>query len=254
MTMHSDVLKGYTKGFSGIQVRWAGYNRVHFVTISDTNYQQFHKAFPYFKQTLIYNGRSELKPSCNYEEIKQEVRSYKTSPQTVTFIHVARCSEVKNQKLLIKSFNKLVSDGVDAILLVLGAGFDSELGKALKEMSCDKVIYIGAKDNVFDYMKESDALCITSDREGMPMVAIEAIMAGLPILSTPVCGVVDVVKSGYNGIISKDHEMESFYSVLNCFIKDKEKIRSIAEKESHDCPYTISNCSQSYIKLFRELL
>lgn len=57
-------------------------------------------------------------------------------------------------------------------------------------------------------MLNADIFCLSSNFEGMPITLLEASLAGLPAVSTPVCGAVDLIKDGVNGFLSKSHSLK----------------------------------------------
>ena len=179
-----------------------------------------------------------------------EINSLKKNKDTIMFAHIARCQPQKNQELLIDAFNYLIEQGFNIGLIIIGGGFDLEHGRYLKNKSCNSIHYLGLKSNIYDYMGCVDAFCLSSLYEGMPITVIEAILSGLPILSTPVCGVVDSVIDGVNGYITKGFTKDEYCSILKKFIQNRLLIKTGAKKQSESSPYNISLCSQKHLKWF----
>lgn len=252
MTIHSDVSLNYARGWSGLQVRLSGFlGRCKFVTISETNYQQFCAIHPRLRQRLIRNGRALPNLSDKTNDVKKEMQAYREEDDHILFIHIARCQPVKDQALLIDCFNELIQEGEKLALVVIGDGFDSALGKMIKNKACGKIHFLGTKDNVYDYLACADAFCLSSKYEGMPITLIEAYLSGKPIISTPVCGAVDIVKEGVNGYLSVGHAKEEYKNAIRQFIANKDAITAKAEKEKGNCPYNISECAKEYIEWFK---
>lgn len=253
MTIHSDVKDSYSKGFSGLQVLLSGFlGRTRFITISPTNYRQFKDFYPRFPQVMIKNGRWFPKDKEISKEIKEEVSAYKTDENTLVFIHVARCAEVKNQMLLIESFNRIIDEGNNATLLILGSGFDSTRGMMITSLACPRIHFLGIKENVYDYLLLSDFFLLSSLVEGMPMSIIEALLAGIPVISTPVCGAVDAVEDGYNGLISTDFSVESYSEAIRKGICNHDELKSNALKQSSDSTWGIKHCTEQYLSWFMQ--
>ena len=63
------------------------------------------------------------------------------------------------------------------------------------------VLLIGKVANVSKYLQESDVYVITSKYEGLPLSMLEAISSGLPIISSNVGGIKDVITEGLNGYL-----------------------------------------------------
>lgn len=250
MTIHSDVKEGYWKGVSGLQVKLSGFvGKTKFITISPTNYRQFQELYPKFNQRLIKNGRF-FPDNLENSTVKKEIEAYKINENTLVFIHIARCSEVKNQTLLIESFNRIIQRGNNAVLLIIGSGFDSERGNALKEMACPCVFFLGTKENVYDYLAYSDLFLLSSLVEGMPMSIIEALLAGIPVLSTPVCGAVDAVVDDENGLICPDFSVENYIETLQKGIFNINRLKHNAFVQSKQSPWNIKYCVEQYLDWF----
>lgn len=252
-TIHNDV-KSYCDFLHKFIIKILGrLGRISFVTISQKNFEDFNTYYPSVSNALIYNGRAVLQKTEKFQEVKSEIDSLKIDSSTKVILHIARCARQKNQHLLINSFNKWVEKGANAILLACGSSYDSELGKGLKSISGDRIHFLGEKNNISDYLFNCDAFVLSSLYEGMPITVLEAMSLKIPVLSTPVCGVVDVIENGVNGYISKDFTEESFLDMLNSFEKD---FGGIKEESSTDISnrFSISQCAASYRDLFRSKL
>ncbi len=253
MTIHSDVLKAYKNGISGMQVKLAHYlGRTRFITISPQNHAQFKSIYPGYKVCQITNGRAAPLLSTHYDEVKAEIEHYKKNKDTIVFLHVATCIPVKNQELLFTAFNQFTKNGANAILLVIGNRFDSQLGQHLKLIANNNIHILGTKQNVYDYMACADAFCLSSLREGMPMSIIEAVLSGLPIISTTVCGAVDAIKNGENGYLSPDFEIATYADLLAKFAENKNLLQLYAQQNKGNSIYNISSCAKQYVNWFKD--
>ena len=179
------------------------------------------------------------------------MQAYRMAEDCTLFIHIARCHPCKDQSLLIDSFNELIAEGEKLALVVIGAGFDSPLGKVLTEKACSNIHFIGTKDNVYDYLACADAFCLSSKYEGMPITLIEAYLSGKPIISTPVCGAMDIVKSGENGYLATGNTKEEYKDAIRQFVANKRIICESAAKASRNNPYAISECARKYMEWFK---
>ena len=253
MTIHSDVERAYKRGVSGMQVRLARmFGGLRFVTISKENYNQFSRIYPNYPVRMIVNGRSTPELSGELKSVEEEIHSFKVDNQTLVFIHVGRCVPVKNQKLLIGAFKDYIQWGGNAVLLILGDGFDSELGKELRSMAIPRIHFLGTRQNVYDYLACSDLFCISSLYEGMPISVIEAVLSGLPIVSTPVSGTVDAIENGKNGYITKDFTEESYANAFKMFEDNMKELKENAKSHRELNSFGMVYCSDQYLKWFQE--
>ena len=86
----------------------------------------------------------------------------------------------------------------------------------------------------------------------MPISLTEAMQAGVAILSTPVCGVIDVVKSGVNGVISSGFDECSFYRAMQDIATNKNKYLSAAKTKEFVGSFSIKETALQYIKWFKK--
>ena len=121
-----------------------------------------------------------------YNPIHISKSSYKQRPanQPFTFLNIARLEKQKNHVLLLKAFAELKNTSCK--LVILGQG---KLLNSLKILSTElgiqgKVQFAGFQSNIKSYLENADCFVFSSDFEGLGNVLIEALNAGLPIVST----------------------------------------------------------------------
>ena len=223
---------------------------VKFVTISDTNFESFKSFYPFIAHNLVYNGRAPLARTSEYSEVKRQIDSFKKDDSTVIFIHVARYHPVKDQKLLVSSFNEFARKGYNVTLVILGLFPDEAEPNSIKNMACENIHFVGAHHNVADYLYCCDIFCLSSISEAMPISMIEAMNCGLALLSTPVSGMKDQIKDGINGYVAKDHSQEEYVKILIKAVDNHETIINNAKEQVANCPFTIKKCAEKYMDLF----
>ena len=222
-----------------------------FIALSETNYRDMLEIYPKIKGICIPNGRAPIVPTDRFDETREEMASYKSAADSRIYLHVARCNLVKNQRLLVEAFGKFVEKGYHADLIIIGDGFDSKLGESIRRKAGDHVHFIGTRKNVGDYMLHADAFCLSSDFEGMPITMLEACLAGLPIVSTPVCGAVDIIENKVNGVLSKGHTLEEYLDALEYSYQHLCELRQHSLKMKDDSSFTIENCARKYMDFFK---
>lgn len=250
-TIHSDIHNGYDTLFYKFLFKTLGYwHRMGFIALSDRNYDDMMKEYPKVKGACIANGRAPILPSIEFNTVKDELNSYKQEKGSKIFLHVARCNPVKNQEMLVEAFNLFISDGNNAELVIIGGYFDKELGKAIQKKACKRIHFIGTRKNVGDYMLNADAFCLSSKFEGMPITLLEAALAGIPIISTPVCGATDLVENGINGILSAGHTKNDFLEALETAYTHLDALKENSMKMKDKSIYTIEVCARKYEVFF----
>ncbi len=255
-TIHSDI-----RAIIGINKRdrWIksfAYKRglVKVCTITPSNGKAFKEYYHCDSVATIVNGRNVAPPSPLFDTRKKEVESYKHSPYTMVFTHIGRFTKAKNQKLLIIAFNNFVHRGNDAILLIIGNGFDSPQAEEYKDHACDSIYFLGEQHDVQDYLLNSDGFCLTSIFEGMPITLIEAFACGCIPISTPVCGSIDFIQDGKNGFLARDYKKESYIDALERFAAHHQDIDKSQLKDLYDTHFSMKNCASQYHQLYTNFI
>ena len=136
------------------------------------------------------------------------------SSYTYDVVYVGRLSYQKNPERLINviaSVHKQIPE-----LKVAIVGGNGELVNQTKEMVRNlelekSVELIGFMNNPLKLMSDSKLMLMTSRYEGLPMCVLEAMALGVPVVSTPVDGLLDVIKNGENGFLSEvDDELVAY--------------------------------------------
>ncbi len=214
------------------------------VTISEESERSF-EAFYGRSAEMIYNGVSEY--------VKKKEIKLRDHEGQIVFFHPASCQPVKNQILLLTSFNRLLDAGYDAKLVWVGYN-DSykNLFNSFAPLMKRNVSYLGEVNNVRDYMVAADVMCLSSIMEGMPMTIIEAFSVGRPVLCTPVGGCINMINQGENGMMSDDLTVESYYKILESFIliSQSERAKMSAAALASFSQYNVENCVKSYLNIY----
>lgn len=207
---------------------------------------------------LIENGLNEPTATTKLDDVKLEIESYKKTPDTKIFLSIGRITHQKNHEMLVRVFNRLISEGEDVVLLIIGD--DPVVGKPLlhqlEQMPKRNIYFLGMKQNIADYLICSDAFCLSSLYEGLPITLLEAISLGIIPICTPAGGIVDVIFDGENGWLSKDFSEDEFYKAIKKYLDTDDATRSkvsFNSKQSYDEKYSIVQTSKNYLNIYRSV-
>lgn len=166
----------------------------------------------YYYSKRIMNKSSVLYNVININEVKRKINEDK-STYNYDAIFLGRIAYPKNPQRLIRVARLVVREIPDFKLVIVGSGDQLEEIKSLvREYGIQNNIdFKGFMSNPYKILCDSKVMIMTSDWEGTPMVALEAMAIGIPIVSTPTDGMNDVVKNGYNGFLSFDEKELSQY-------------------------------------------
>jgi glycosyltransferase involved in cell wall biosynthesis len=219
------------------------------VAISDETKGSYQVYYRLDDVPVIYNGRKFSSKTPEYENVVSEIASFRSSEKTRVFCHLSRFDEKqKNHTLLVNVFNKLRIEGFDVVLLVIGEGFENAVD--LKKLANDHVHFLGIKKNVIDYLHTCDAFCLSSNFEGMPISLIEALACGCPSICTPVGGIVNTVKDGITGFLSKSLSEADYIEAIRQFIRSESSIDKSSLVRVYQENFSIERCKERYLNLF----
>lgn len=127
-----------------------------------------------------------------------------------TFIHISSFSPFKNVDAIQRTFQKLRKSIPDIRLILVGACASELSGKDI-----DGIFYTGVieYESVATYLKQSNVFVLFSSTENLPCVILESFVAGVPVISTKVGGIADVIDAE-NGVLVKPGEEGQLYAAM----------------------------------------
>ena len=148
-------------------------------------------------------------------------------------ISVGRLSEPKDYKTTIQAFKLLKERGINEKLFIIGDGnLKEKLNKLIKELDLEgQVFLLGMKENPYLYMKNADILIHSSRKEGFPMVLLEGMCVGVPIIcSNFKTGAYELIEKERNGEIFEIANYEELANKVESLLKNNELRKNYIEK------------------------
>ncbi len=205
------------------------------VAISQNTKNSIVELFPKYqnKVRIIYNG-TDIDAILEKAALSADIS---LKPNSLIFL--GRLEESKDPMTLIEYTEKMIREGFDLNLYLLGTGVQEE------EISCriknakleDRIHMLGYINNPSPLMKQASAVCMFSKREGFPTVFTEGLALGKPFISTQVGGVEELSNDGKCGIVVSSYE--EFKKAVKKVVFDQEN----SKKMSLDCKEHIRSFS-----------
>ena len=175
----------------------------------------------------------------------------KKAHRGIQIVTAGRLSKPKNQRLLMEAVRKAAGPQRDVTLNILGGGpLREELEAYIKDNVLEDIVHLwGHVDHVEDYFAQADLFALSSTYEGLPLAVLEAMAAGLPIVSTDVGGVRDIVTD--NGILVDPGNLNALVQAI-CTLSDRKDIREAMGKNSrqHVQQFDSAAIAKQYIELY----
>ena len=109
-----------------------------------------------------------------------------------------------------------------------------------------------ALKNIPDYLNHADAFCLTSLFEGLPITLIEAMACGCIPVCTPVSGVIDIIRDGETGFISRDFTTDAFKETVERFLENGRDAMKQDLKKLFTNRFSMEICAANYADLYRK--
>ncbi|WP_433240128.1 glycosyltransferase [Streptosporangium sp. CA-135522] len=118
-------------------------------------------------------------------------------------VHVANLRPAKNHGMLIEAAAKVIAKDPRALFLLSGSGpLREQVAGRVADAGLDRLRFLGHVPSAGRLIAAADLLVLGSSHEGLPVVIMEAFAAGVPVVSTDVGGVSDLVTTGWNGLLT----------------------------------------------------
>lgn len=206
---------------------------------------------------LIHNGVDveKIRSKTTERSRREIIEELGFKPESKIIINVGQFIEQKNQLLLIDAFARFNAAMPEYKLIILGDGvLREDLERRIKELGLEEEIRVpGIKKDIASYYAASEFFVLSSRFEGFPLVVVEALACGLPIVSTPVSGSDEYLKEGENGFIAAE-TVESLSEAMEKLAKalpdNKERFQNAATTMAD--VYDIRAITKKYEELFEE--
>ena len=143
---------------------------------------------------------------------------YQPIPDRPQLVCVGRLCEQKGQLLLVEAAGQLAAEGLDFKLVLVGDGpLREEIEALIARLGiADKIEITGWASNseVQNYILASRAMVLPSFAEGLPVVIMEALALGRPVISTYVAGIPELVEPGACGWLVTAGSVEALKSKM----------------------------------------
>ena len=188
----------------------------HIFWVSNSSFEgyKFHNFFKK-KSSILYNV---INIELLKEKMNKDENTYKYD-----IVYIGRLTYQKNPQRLLKVLEKVLEIRPQTKIAIIGTGdLEEEIKNEISSNNkLENVDFLGFKNNPYKILSDSKLMLMTSRWEGTPMCALEAMSLGVPIVSTPVDGMRDLVENGETGYLS-DSDDELIKDI--CEILDNKRL------------------------------
>ena len=145
--------------------------------------------------------------------------------EQLTLVAIGRLVKQKRLDRFVSILHRLRTDlRLNVKGLIVGKGQPTELQDQARQLGLlpEGVQFLGSVSDTRSAYQQAAVCVLTSDHEGTPNVLLEAMACGLPVVSTNVGGVPDIVRHGETGFLSEPEDLDGFVGSLSELVKNRE--------------------------------
>lgn len=190
-------------------------NKIIFVT--ENIKRQFERLFGGIHAELLV-----IHNFIDQSDLLKKSEGYKVSKRKFTLCSIGRLTPMKGYLLLIQTVHRLVDDGLDFDLWIVGEGEQRMvLEDLIQERSLSNIVFLqGFHKNPIPFLKEADVFVSSSSVEGFSLVIGEALCLGKPVVATKNAGSEEVLDGGKYGMLIEQGE-DFLYKALKNVIQSE---------------------------------
>jgi len=179
----------------------------------------------------VYNGVDYLRYS-NPEKLDslRFRQSLNVDDDARVIAMVGRLEKQKGHACLIDAAALLKGKYPDVVFLLVGDGElrDQLVEQAQRRKIIDNIVFLGNCDDVPAILGASDLFVLPSIYEGIPLVVLEAMAAGLPVIATDIAGTRELIESGVDGVLVATEDSEAIAHAIDDVLSDVGRSREMS--------------------------
>ena len=191
---------------------------------------------------------------CNIDR-KEYKRNIGVPENCVLVLSIGELIERKNHEVIIRALAKVQNQNV--YYVICGKGplreYLEQLAKQLGVGS--RVKFIGFRNDIPELCNIADISAFPSRIEGLGLAGIEAMAAGVPLVSSNVHGILDYVINGETGYALDPEDIDGFAKSISTLVDNENLRKRMAEKcRNAVIPFNIDNALRSMWNIYDEIL
>ena len=224
-TVHGYVTRGGRLEAYYLADRWALRRMDHIIAVSEDLYSSMSKlGIPPSRCSLIENAIDidQYRRSQTVSDAKQRLG---VDPRRLLIGAVGRLAPEKGFDILIRAVDQLLNTGIDLELWIAGTGEqEGELRRLVNALGRnERIRLLGHRGDLADFYQALDVFALSSYREGLPNVLLEAMALEVPVVATRIAGIPRLIRDGDNGLLVEPGDATALGQALVGLLNDAQR-------------------------------
>lgn len=170
-------------------------------------------------------------------------------------LSVGELNENKNQKTILKAISLMNDSKVHYILCGKGDQLEN-LKRLTTELHLEKQVhFLGYRKDVVDICSQADVYVMPSLREGLPVASLEAMYCGLPLVTSNIRGLCDVMENGKSGYMFQPNDWKGFAKGIKTLMRNSEKREKMGKWNKEKVkPFCVEETKKEVVEVITGLI
>ncbi len=228
----------------------------HLITVSEAQRRTYERVgVDPGRITTVPNGIRARGPGPGRGAARAELGLSPTVPVVLT---IGRLNVMKGHRYLLDAVPDLVRRFPDLAVVVLGRGhLEAQLREQAVALGVERAVHLpGHRTDARLLLDAADVFVLPSRHEGMPLVLLEAMDAGLPVVSTRVIGSEEVVVHGGTGTLVRPRDPSALAQALGELLADpqlRQRYGRAGQQRFRTC-FTAARMASETVRVYEDVL
>ncbi|MDH5564162.1 MAG: glycosyltransferase family 4 protein [Nitrospirota bacterium] len=180
-------------------------------------------------------------------------------------LSIGRFRPKKGFTILIQACASLKKAGHHFQCVLVGYGpLEQDLKQMIHQLGVSNCVRLTGKvpqDGILDWFRQASVFVLPcqiaedGDRDGVPNVLVEAMAMGLPVVSTAIASIPELIHDDHNGILTPQHDPESLAEALGLLLQDSDRRRTlgIAARKTVEENFCVSRNIRVIYDIFKSI-
>lgn len=179
-------------------------------------------------------------------------------PETILIANISAIAGHKDYPTFVRTADRVLQSGYDVIFAIIGGDAGEE--EKVRQMITDKrllnkIIITGFQPEAHRILNEVDIFLFTSKEEGFGSTLLDAMLYGVPIVTTSAGGIPEMIVDNKNGLMCPVGDDECLSKNIIALIENKSLSDSIISNEQQDVTrFSAQNMASKTLLIYQEIL
>lgn len=214
--------------------------------------------FPQKKRRVIRNGLDLSRFRADTRQRETVRRNYGITNDQILVATVGRLSKEKNQDLLIRAALRIAPYQPKLRFLIAGSGpEEAKLKELIRQKGGENnIIMAGQVDDIAPLYQAMDIFVLCSLTEGVPLTILEAMAARVPVITTRVGGIPEIIDDNRSGILINSEDETALAEKIGDLCRHETKRLALTDQAFIDVSqkFSMDKMIEEYRKVYNEIL